>query len=296
MAATQPRQVAVLFANVSDSTRLYESQGDQAALDVIARCVDQMRRRVESSDGRVVKTIGDGVMAVFPTPDAAAVAASSIQYAIDALPPIGAVKLGVWIGFHYGPVIQNGDDVFGDTVNLAARLAEKAGRSVIITSHETAERLGPMFRGFKRPPYATHVSGRAEEVEVCELIWRQAAELTVSFTGRTTAKRDLPVLRLKYRDREIFCRRHNDLINVGREPDCDLVVSDKSASRHHCTIERRHDKFIIADKSANGTYVTAEGNAEILLQREELMLTKHGWIAFGQPRAEAEEVAEYFCN
>ena len=296
MADRQTRQVAVLFANVSDSTRLYESKGDEAAVEVIARCVDQLRQSVESSDGRVVKTIGDGVMAVFPTPDAAAIAASSIQDAIDALPPIGAEKLGVRIGFHYGPVIQNDDDIFGDTVNLAARLAEKAGRSQIITSHETSEQLGPMFRSFKRPPYAIHVRGRAEEVQVCELIWRQAAEQTMSFTSRTTSKHDLLVLRLKFRDREIFCRRHNDSINVGRDLDCDLVIANKKASRHHCTIERRQDKFVLADQSANGTYVTAEGGSEILLQREELMLAKHGWIAFGQPRAEAEEVAEYFCN
>jgi adenylate cyclase len=296
VAATQARQVAVLFANVSDSARLYESEGDEAAMEAIARCVDQLRQSAESSDGRVVKTIGDGVMAVFPTPDAAAIAASSMQYAIEALPPVGEDKLGVRIGFHYGPVIQNDDDIFGDTVNLAARLAERAGGSQIITSRETSERLGPMFSSFKRPPHAIHVRGRAEEVEVCELIWRQAAELTISFTGGTTAKDDLLVLRLKYRDREIFCRRHNDSIDLGRGLDCDLVIANKNASRHHCTIERRQDKFVLADKSANGTYVTAEGGTEILLQREELMLAKHGWISFGQPRAEAEEVAEYFCD
>ena len=290
------RQVTVLFADVSGSTKLYESEGDKAAMEAIARCVDQLRKTVESSGGRVVKTIGDEVMAVFPTPDAAAFAASNMQYAIDALPMVGATKLGVRIGFHCGPVIQSDNDIFGETVNLAARLVEQAGRSQIIMSHETSDRLGPVFRSFKRPLYAIHVRGKAEEVELCELIWRHADDVTMSVTSRTNAKPEPLVLRLKYRDREITRRRNNDSITIGRDLDCGLVIVNNRVSRKHCIIERRQDKFVLADQSTNGTYVTAEGGTEILLQREELRLGKHGWIAFGQPRAEAEEVVEYFCN
>ena len=290
------RQVTVLFADVSGSTKLYESEGDKAATEAIARCVDQLRKTVESSGGRVVKTIGDEVMAVFPTPDAAAFAASNMQYAIDALPLVGATKLGVRIGFHCGPVIQSDNDIFGDTVNLAARLVEQAARSQIITSHETSDRLGPVFRSFKRPLYAIHVKGKAEEVELCELIWRQADDVTMSLSSRMNARPEPLMLRLKYRDREIIRRRDNDLITMGRDLDCSLVIASNSASRQHCTIERRQDKFVLADQSTNGTYVTVEGGPEILLQREEFRLGKHGWIAFGQPRAEAEEVVEYFCN
>ena len=290
------RQVTVLFADVSGSTKLYESVGDNAAMEAITRCVDQLRQTVESSGGRVVKTIGDAVMAVFPTPDAAAFAASNMQYAVDSLPPVGATKLAVRIGFHCGPVIQSDNDIFGETVNLAARLVEQAGRSQIIMSHETSDRLGPVFRSFKRPLYAIHVRGKAEEVELCELIWRHADDVTMSVTSRTNAKPEPLVLRLKYRDREIIRRRNNDSITIGRDLDCGLVIANNRVSRKHCTIERRQDKFVLADQSTNGTYVTAEGGTEILLQREEFRLGKHGWIAFGQPRAEAEEVVEYFCN
>lgn len=292
----QARQVTVLFADVSGSTKLYESEGDKAAMEAIARCIEQMRQKVEAAGGRVVKTIGDEVMAVFPTPDAAAYAASSLQSAIEALPLVGATKLGVRIGFHSGPVIQNDDDLFGDTVNLAARLAEQAGRGQIILSRETADGLGPVFRGFKRPLYAIHVKGKAEEVELCELIWRHADDVTMFSSARANAKPEPRVLRLKYREREIVCRRDNDSITMGRAPECTLVIATDTASRNHCVIERRQDKFVLADQSTNGTYVTAEGGAEILLRREEFRLDKHGWIAFGQPRAEADEVVEYFCN
>src|SRR5512140_513431 len=108
----QARHVTVLFADVSDSTKLYESEGDKAAMEAIARCVARLRQTVERSGGRVVKTIGDEVMAVFPTPDAAAFAASDMQYSIDGLPLVGSNKLGVRIGFHFGPVIQSDNDIF----------------------------------------------------------------------------------------------------------------------------------------------------------------------------------------
>ena len=191
----QERQATVLFADVSGSTKLYESEGDKAAMEAVARCLDQLRQKVEASGGRVVKTIGDEVMALFPTPDSAAIAASSMQYAIEALPLVGATKLGVRIGFQSGPVIQSGDDVFGDTVNLAARLVEQARRSQIITSRETSDRLGPIFRSFKRPLYAIHVKGKAEAVELCELIWRQADDVTMAVGARTEIKREPLVLR-----------------------------------------------------------------------------------------------------
>ena len=292
----QAREVTVLFADVSDSTKLYESEGDKAAMEAIAHCVDKLRQTVESSGGRVVKTIGDEVMAVFPTPDAAAYAASNMHYAIDALAPVGATKLGVRIGFHCGPVIQSDSDIFGDTVNLAARLVQQAGKNQIIISRETSERLSPVFRSFQRTLYAIHVKGKADEVELCEIIWRHADDVTMSVTSRANANPPPLVLRLKYRDQEIVRRRANDTIIIGRDADCSLVLATSWASRRHCIIDRRQDKFVLADQSTNGTYVTAEGGTEILLRREEFRLGKHGWIAFGQPRAEADELVEYFCD
>jgi len=292
----QTRYVTVLFADVSGSTKLYETEGDKAAADAIAVCIEKMRQTAESSGGRVVKTIGDEIMAVFATPDAAAYAASGMQSAIDTLAPVGATKLGIRIGFHHGPVIQNDADIFGDTVNLASRLVEQAARSQIIISRETSDRLGPVFRSSKRPLYAIHVKGKAEEVELCELIWRHADDVTMFTAARASVEPKPLELRLKYRDQEIVRRRESDSIIIGRSPDCDLVIATNRASRKHCTIERRQDKYVLADQSTNGTYVTAAGGSEILLRREELRLGVRGWIAFGQPRAETEDVVEYFCS
>jgi len=91
-------------------------------------------------------------------------------------------------------------------------------------------------------------------------------------------------------------RRDNDSVSIGRDAESGLVIDDEMASRNHCSIERRQDKFWLKDHSTNGTYVTFEGDAEILLQREEVTLRKHGWIAFGHPRDPKVEVVEFFCD
>jgi adenylate cyclase len=289
------RLATVLFADVSDSTKLYETAGDATALEAISGCIAAARRATESSGGRVVKTIGDEVMGLFPGPDAAANAAAEMQGRIDALPEVAGTKLGVRIGFHHGPVIQRDDDVFGDTVNLAARLVAQAKKGEIITSTETAQQLGPIFRSMVRNLYAITVKGKAEEIGLAELVWRRDADATV-YAG-TRAKAPIRgALRLKYRDRQVTRRRDKDSISLGRDPASGIVIDDEMASRQHCTIERRQDKFVLKDHSTNGTYVTIEGDAELLVRRDELTLRKHGWIAFGQPRSEDVEAVEFFID
>jgi class 3 adenylate cyclase len=288
------RQATVLFADVSGSTKLYETAGDAAALEGISGCLAAARKATEAAGGRVVKTIGDEIMAVFARPDAAAVAAAEMHGRIDALPEVAGTKLGVRIGFHHGPVLQQEEDLFGDTVNIASRLAEQAKKFEIITSAETAAKLGPIFRRQVRALRSIPVKGKAEEVAIAELVWRVDDNATV-FAGSHRLTALSGALRLTYKSHEILRRRGEDSIVLGRDADCGLVIEDGLASRQHCTVERRQDKFILRDHSTNGTYVTFEDGSEILILREELTLGKHGWIACGQPRAKTEPV-EFFCG
>jgi len=292
------RLATVLFADVSDSTRLYETAGDTAALAAITSCLVAMRQATEAAGGRVIKTIGDEVLALFAAPDAAVAAAAEMQAKAEALPEVAGTRIGLRIGFHYGPVLQQDDDVFGDTVNLAARLVAQAQKSEIITTAETASLLAPVFRSMVRHLYSITVKGKAEEVELAEVLWRSDINATTFMHNRARPPKSAAgeAVRLRYRDREVVRRRDGDAVVIGRDAGCDLVIEDDMASRQHCTVERRGDKFILKDHSTNGTYVTVEGDTELLLQREELTLRKHGWIAFGQPRASATEVVEFFCD
>src|SRR5262245_38868613 len=178
-APVEGRQATVLFADVSGSTRLYEAAGDAIAHETINRMIAEMRRCTEAAGGRVVKTIGDEVMALFATPQAAANAASQMQMQTDVLPLVGGMKLGVRIGVHTGPVIQKDDDVFGDTVNLAARLVAQATKDQILTSSETAKLLGDAYKERLRGLYAITLRGKTDDIGLHELIWRYDGSTTV---------------------------------------------------------------------------------------------------------------------
>jgi adenylate cyclase len=286
----------VLFADVSGSTSLYETAGDDAALEAVSACLAEARAATEASGGRVVKTMGDEIMSIFPEPDSAANAASDIQARIEALPEVAGKKLGVRVGFHHGPVLQRDDDIFGDTVNLAARLVAQAKKGEIILSADTADLLGPVFRTMVRELHAITVKGKAEEIGLAELVWKRDPEATVFTAVRNRGRISRNALRLRYRGREVARRRDSDSIQVGRDASSGLVVHDEMASRQHCTIERHQEHFVLRDHSTNGTYVTVEGDAEIAVRRSEFHLRKRGWISFGQPRAAGVEVVEFFID
>ena len=291
------RLTTVLFADVSGSTRLYETEGDAAALDAIGRCIERLSQAAESIGGRVLKTIGDEVMVLFPTPDAAASAASEMHAAVEALPPVNGNKLGVRIGFHSGPVIQRDNDVFGDTVNLAARLVEQAQKGQIITSQETSRQLSPALRAFSRRLYSIATKHKAYRGGLCEIEWRPASDTAADAGPRAEARSAAVALRLGYRNLQFVRRRESESIIIGRDASCGLVISSQNVSRLHCTIERRHDRFVLRDHSTNGTFVTVDdGDGEILVQREEMPLRRRGWLALGEARTETAEVVAYFVD
>lgn len=289
------RETTVLFADVTGSTRLYEQAGDKRAADGIHACVKVLHGAAQASGGRVVKDIGDEIMALFPTADRAAEAASRMHVAISALPPVAGQKLAVRIGFHAGPVIQRGDDVFGDTVNLASQLVTYAAKGQVLTSAETVGKLTAALRNSTRQLYDITVEGKAADVPLFELLWSKSADTTDFPLAATRQLAPHLPLRLKLGDRELVCRRLVESITIGRDARSTFVVDEATASRHHCVIERRQQNFIVRDHSANGTFVSfPTGGPELVLRREELVLHGRGWLAFGQPKADATRVLAFF--
>ncbi len=294
--AEQPSEAAVLFADVSGSTKLYEIAGDAVAHAAIEKCVNLMRDKTVAAKGRVIKTIGDEVMASFPSADAAADAAIEMQSGIAELPPVGTTKIGIRIGFNFGPIVEREGDIFGDAVNLAARLSHVAAKDQIITARETVMRMSPMLKSATRAITTIQVKGKAEEIQVYELMWQQSEDMTTMATTKSIFKPKKTSLRLKVQGNDVVLDAERQAVALGRDAAADVVIKERMASRAHGKIERRLDKFVLTDHSANGTYVTVEGDREIVLRREEFTLRGHGWIAFGQPRASASDVIEFFCE
>jgi adenylate cyclase len=284
----------VLFADVSGSTKLLESVGDAAAHSAIDLCVKLFCALTEQHGGRVVKTTEDEVMAIFPETPSAGKAAVDIQLSVNDMAPIEKVQLGVRIGLHHGPFVERGGDVFGETVALAARLTEMASKGQIIASLETVELLDPIQKMDCRRLYSIPVKGKEGEIDICEIMWSDSEDATqVAARHATTDAGDS--LRLVYRARVLIVSAERRSVVLGREPTADLVVPDRMASRMHCEIEQRQDKFVLADRSANGTYLSIDGESEIVLRREEAILRGHGFITLGQSRATASEFVEFFC-
>src|SRR5438552_16276846 len=101
-----------------------------------------------------------------------------MQTEFESLPAVGGRKLGLRIGFQSAPVIQRENDVFGDTVNLAYRLHEQAGKGQVLTSDDTVSLPAPVIRAATRRLYPVPVQGKAEEVELFALRWEQNADIT----------------------------------------------------------------------------------------------------------------------
>ena len=277
--ADEPASLAVLFADVSGSTRLYESLGDAEALATIGRCVALMSTVCVGHGGRVVKTIGDEVMAVFPSADTAAQAAVEMQARISVHPPVGGSRLAIRVGFHLGPAIEADGDVFGDSVNVAARMAALAKREQIILSAHTADALAPWLRARVRELDTLSVKGKSQDIGIIELIWQDSEEDLTAVATRWTP---LPArIVLRHGAKEIVLDESATSITIGRDADNDIVIADRKASRLHARMERRRDKFVIIDQSSNGTYVAVDGEPEIMLRREELMLRGRGHVTFG---------------
>ncbi|MES2772409.1 MAG: adenylate/guanylate cyclase domain-containing protein [Pseudomonadota bacterium] len=292
--AEKETETAILFADVSGSTRLYETAGDSAALAAIEQCIEIFCQQTLAEAGRVIKKIGDEVMAQFPSANAAANAAIEMQLAVQSLAPVAGEKLGIRVGFHLGPVVERDNDVFGDTVNLAARLAGLAARGQIMTSLDTVKQMNLGLKSSCRPLHAIPVKGKAQEVALCELMWQQSDDVTTMAAPRSVAvAASVACLRLSYHDLTYLLNAEKTSLTLGRDATCDLPILDRMASRVHGKIERRGNKFFLVDHSANGTYVQPSGGAETVLRREEFALSGGGTITFGQSHENTTEMVAY---
>src|SRR5712691_2817008 len=205
-------KATVLFADVSCTA--------------ISHCIEQLRKAAESGGGRVVKLIGDEVMVLFATPDAAARAAAKMHQCIEALPAVAGAEPGLRVGFHSGPIARCDRDVVGDTVKLAARLVEQAQKGQTLTSQQTAAQLSTGMRPFLRDLQRVALIDKAETIRLCEML-----KTSLNGAARAREVKARTMVRLAYDDQVVVCSHETPRIVIGRQKDCNLVIGDKLASR-----------------------------------------------------------------
>lgn len=182
------RKMAVMFADICGSTALYDQLGNEVALNMITRTVNLMKQEIAKHKGTLIKTIGDEVMCTFPNAALAADAARAMHLAIDTRKPGGEQAIALRIGIHFGDVILKANDVFGDTVNVAARIASITRARQTMTSQELIDVLPQRFEDKIVPVTRASFRGKQDAMAVFQLLW-EAGDTISERLGDATGRR-----------------------------------------------------------------------------------------------------------
>ena len=293
-------ELAILFADVVGSTRLYELMGDLRARDMVAICIDVMRSATEQRQGTVIKTMGDEVMSTFPSADEALNAAAQMQQQIasHAQLKVDGQPVCIRIGCHFGPVMLENRDVFGATVHTANRMTSQAKAGQIITTAATVERLSPEWRASCRQIDIATLKGQGNEVALYEVLW-QSEDVTSMVPAISMNSRPVRVLRLRIRanDRDLVIDEQHSSITIGRAEDNDVVIKGNLISRLHARIEISRHKFVLIDQSTNGTFVQTANGEESFVRRDSLQIKGEGTIGLGRlPEHDSPQTIRFVCE
>lgn len=274
--------LAVLFADVVESTALYRRLGDINALHVISTVINELKGVLPRHQGRLVKTLGDAVMCLFPDANCAVEAAVSMQHAVAALDAADE-KIQIRIGLHTGPVVISREDVYGDTVNVAAYLADAATPGQILIAEVTAKDMARERREAMTPIFDAMLKTALAKTAVYEVQWRDdLPERThVNLKIDRTIPQDIGSLVLTLGGIEGRVDYWNPALSIGRAPDSGLVIAETLVSRRHATIRVERTQFYLLDHSINGTFITRTSGEEIHVVRREIMLEVRGEIRPG---------------
>ncbi len=276
--------LAILFADVASSTRLYEILGNKIAQNLIGDCLSLLSKVTMDHGGTVIKTIGDEIMCTFPTANDAVEAAADMNMSIVEMPidsQSGTFPPNIYIGIQLGPVIIEDKDVFGDAVNVAAYMVEQAKQRQIITTEETVKALNQENMDAARHIDKITIKGKTGETDIYEIMWEQK-DATVMIDVTLDSMKSESLLELHVGDQTINVGKERSIVTLGRQHHNDLVINDIRVSRTHARIEYRRGKFILIDQSTNGTYTQLKGKKSIKLKRDEVRLTGEGTISLGQ--------------
>ena len=288
--------LAILFADIAKSTHLYETLGNTTAQNLIGACISCMADVTRKHKGVVIKTIGDEIMSTFPTAMDAVAAGKEMHQAIEQLTlpeQPGFSPPNIYVGIQIGPVLKEEGDVFGDAVNVAARMVALAKQRQILTTEETVNALPMDLRRSAHCIDRTTIKGKSGEVDIYEIIWEQH-DMTVMLDG---SLEDLAIrsrLELSFAGSAFRVDIDRPSATLGRQTHNDIVVNDNRVSRSHARIEYRRGKFVLIDQSTNGTFILIQGKKSVQIKRDEMPLLGSGVIGLGREVTPDSAMAVHF--
>ena len=277
------KHLAVLFADVCGSSRLYCTLGDERARTTVDSALQMVSAVLPEFGGRTIKTLGDEVMCVFEDPNQAVQAACAMQSRIDAAQPEGQ-RISMHMGVHFGPVLVESGDVFGDTVNAASHLCAVASPGDILISDQTASALSGVTKERASPLFFAVLKGNTAESTVYRVLWQSDTSMLtdVNLGRRNLIPPDIGSLLVMLDSMQLRIDPRRPIVTLGRDIACDLTVVDSFVSRRHATLTLRHTQVFLTDQSTNGTFVRRADGATAHVFRTELLLDGEGEISLGR--------------
>jgi adenylate cyclase len=296
----------VVFCDLVGSTGLFEKLGDATASHLVTQLNSALGRAIEQFEGRVVKTLGDGIFAVFAQEEQAFNACCRIQREIQERPlmlfadeklavssgTFRSLRIELQIGMESGEVVEINGDCYGDAVNSAARLADLAGARQILTSERVRDALPASRQGELSSLGPMFLRGKGETTTVFRINWQKRDEIDPDATMLGVSFKEAlrtQELALSFQGNTVKLQQTGSAIksiNMGRATTCELEVNDPRVSRMHASVQVRGNQFVLTDASSYGTWVYAGSQSEpIILRRTDCVLVGEGEISLGCERS-----------
>ncbi|TAH10508.1 MAG: adenylate/guanylate cyclase domain-containing protein [Curvibacter sp.] len=286
-------QATVVFTDLHGSTGVFEALGNARATESVTQITSWIAQLGQRHDGRVVKTLGDGVMLIFSTSRHAVSAVVEIQrlHHKKSLSLPFDLRLPIRVGLAAGEVEMIGEDCYGDAVNIASRLCDLCGPHQIWASANALDTVSEVRGTSFRPLGPIQIRGRAEPCSVFQIEWREEEPsdfLTMQANFHTNELLEAGdalgrEVVLQWMDTVRSFKSFELPIHVGRVKDVDFVVNDPRVSRTHARLEWRNGSVIFVDVSTYGSWVrfSGSGGSDVLLRRDECVLHGKGELALG---------------
>lgn len=291
-------EVALLLVDITGSTKLYDTVGDEAAFVQIGGCLARLAAIAEQQNGSIILSRGDDLLCSF------AQAGDAFQ-AVRRMLAEYTDELTLHGGLHYGPVVLMNGDIYGDAANVTARLSSHARPGEALVSSECVAQLSEEDQKHVQHLGDFWFKGKASDMDVFSLVIDDpvADEDRTKLPERRLKRKDhsdqplsLAVITLKSSDQTLSLK--GDMrVTIGRSSECDMVLEPSWVSRQHAIITTARGKVEIEDISSSGTYVQTGDGYDLFLRREKVVLAGAGLISPTLPTSEENaRVVRYFLS
>jgi class 3 adenylate cyclase len=277
-------QLMVLFADICSSTSYFRKYGDATGRRIVMDCLSLAIDTITGLGGKIVDRIGDEILCTNPNLESGLKTGPAIQESIADAAASGKLPAGLTmrIGFHYGPVVIDGDRIYGDTIHTAKRLVDLAKCDQILTSRDTLSAAPVVTLPTSRFVDRIRIKGQSNPVEIFELL-RETSDLTQTAAPLHAVGESYKACLLTYRHEEIVINEARPVLTIGRVPPCDIAIPQGCVSRQHARVEYQKGRIIVVDHSTNGTFLTENPSKKsILVRREQRWLRNTGALRFGR--------------